>query len=666
LLLALALALTGCDAKPVSPAPPVTSTSAQPSVSASATAPARAPRSEAGRAVDAVLALRSYRNLTLSRDGARIAYSVATEPNTTPQRRAVFVIDRRTPSAPAQRISAAPDKTVDERFPEFSPDGKSLALLSTRERENQFQLYIVDLTGASAPRMIGHFDGPISTPRFSPDGRRIAVVHVERTQVDSTTPVEADAKASPLRLAIVEVDTGAQHFVSPPELHVYEYDWSPDGRTIAVTASPASAHPDYYVAKLYALDVDSGTARLVAEPPRQIGDPRFSPDGRQIAFISGLMSDEGNTGGDLFVVPAGGGASKNLTPGRKATITAARWRADSRALVVDEIVDGRYALSSIPIEGGTGEVLFEAEAAIRGFTLSADGETVAFLHDAFDAAQSIWSGPPRAPTRLEATRQSFTKPWGEVKSLHVSSDAYSIQSFLVAPAEVKPGRKYPMITLVHGGPAASWVPRAFEYGALAAGGYFLLLPNPRGSFGLGEAFQKANVKDFGYGDLRDIRASVRAALAAAPIDPDRVGIAGWSYGGFMAMWAVTQTNEFRAAVAGAGIANWQSYYGQNEIPGWLPPYFGTTVYDDPAVYAKSSPITFIKQVRTPTLMIVGENDTDCPPPQSREFWRALKTLGVPTQMLVYPNEAHGFATPEHRRDRVERMLAWFERHMPAH
>jgi dipeptidyl aminopeptidase/acylaminoacyl peptidase len=659
----LALTLAGCDTKPAAPAPAAASASVTASASAAVSAQVEAPRSPAGRAVDELFALRSYRNLTLSRDGAHIAYSVTVEPSTGPARRSVFVIDRRAQPSPARRVSAAPDKPVDERSPDFSPDGKSLALLSTAERENELQLYIVDLAGASAPRRIGHFDGFVGAPRFSPDGRHIAVFHVERRTVDPAAPVSFDVAAPPQRIAIVDVDTGAQHFASPPDLHVHEYDWSPDGRTIAATASPAGAHPDYYVAKLYALDTDRGTARVVVAPPHQIGGPRFSPDGSRISFISGLMSDEGVTGGDLFVVPAGGGAGKNLTPKRKATVTAARWRSDSRALLVDEIVDGRAAVSSIPAEGGAGEVLFETEALIRGFNVSADGETVAFVHDSFDAAQSIWSGSPRAPAQIEETRQSFVKPWGEVKSLHAPSDAYSIQSWLVAPAKVEPGRKYPLITLVHGGPAASWVPIAFEDGALTAGGYFLLLPNPRGSFGLGEEFQEANLKDFGHGDLRDIRASVRAALAAAPINPDQVGIAGWSYGGFMAMWAVTQTNEFRAAVAGAGIANWQSYYAQNDIPGWVSLYFGATPYDDPAAYAKSSPITFVKQVHTPTLMIVGEDDTDCPPPQSREFWQALKTLGVPTQMVVYPKEAHGFGKADHRRDRVERTLEWFNRHM---
>ncbi len=152
----------------------------------------------------------------------------------------------------------------------------------------------------------------------------------------------------------------------------------------------------------------------------------------------------------------------------------------------------------------------------------------------------------------------------------------------------------------------------------------MLQPNPRGSYGQGEAFTQANRKDFGYGDLRDILAGVDTVLAKYPVDPNRVGLTGWSYGGFMTMFAVTQTRRFKAAVAGAGISDWLSYYGENSIDQWMIPYFGASVYDDPAVYAKSSAINYIKQAKTPTLVVVGDRDGECPAPQSYEFWHALR------------------------------------------
>jgi dipeptidyl aminopeptidase/acylaminoacyl peptidase len=224
-----------------------------------------------------------------------------------------------------------------------------------------------------------------------------------------------------------------------------------------------------------------------------------------------------------------------------------------------------------------------------------------------------------------------------------------------------------MVVVPHGGPAwatrPAWPDTFFAYTVLSEAGYFVLFPNPRGSYGQGEAFARANIKDFGYGDLRDILAGVDEVVNILPVDHDRIGITGWSYGGYMTMWAVTQSNRFAAAVAGAGIANWQSYYGENGIDEWMIPYFGASVYDDPAVYARSSPITFIKNVRTPTLILVGERDMECPVPQSYEFWHAMKTLGVKTQFVIYPGEGHFIVWPEHRRDIFRRMLAWFNEHL---
>jgi dipeptidyl aminopeptidase/acylaminoacyl peptidase len=192
-----------------------------------------------------------------------------------------------------------------------------------------------------------------------------------------------------------------------------------------------------------------------------------------------------------------------------------------------------------------------------------------------------------------------------------------------------------------------------------------LFPNPRGSYGQGEAFTRGNVKDFGGGDLRDILAGVDSVVKTLPVGNDRIGITGWSYGGYMTMWAITQTNRFRAAVSGAGLSNFQSYYGENDIDQWMIPYFGASVYDDPAVYAKSSPITFIKNVKTPTLIVVGDRDGEVPAPQSREFWHALKALGVETQYVVYEGEGHAIQKPEHRKDIADRLTGWFNRYLKA-
>jgi dipeptidyl aminopeptidase/acylaminoacyl peptidase len=259
--------------------------------------------------------------------------------------------------------------------------------------------------------------------------------------------------------------------------------------------------------------------------------------------------------------------------------------------------------------------------------------------------------------------------WGKAESLSWKSDSFRVQGWLLFPKDYDEQKKYPLVVEVHGGPAAAAMARWGGGGGisgvvLSALGYFVLMPNPRGSYGQGEAFTQANRKDFGYGDLRDILAGVDTVEAKYPVDPQRVGITGWSYGGFMTMFGVTQTQRFKAAVAGAGLSNWQSYYGENSIDQWMIPYFGASVYDDPAVYAKSSAINFIKKAKTPTLVVVGDRDGECPAPQSYEFWHALRDQHVPTELVVYPNEGHGFVNPEHRRDVMDRAVEWFEKYMP--
>jgi dipeptidyl aminopeptidase/acylaminoacyl peptidase len=271
--------------------------------------------------------------------------------------------------------------------------------------------------------------------------------------------------------------------------------------------------------------------------------------------------------------------------------------------------------------------------------------------------------------QLSHWNDGVERGWGKSISLEWKSDNFRVQGWLTLPLHYDPAKKYPLIVMVHGGPASAvvghWGGGGLGAASFSALGYFVLEPNPRGSFGQGEEFVQANRKDFGYGDLRDILAGVDRVEAQYPVDPGRVGLTGWSYGGFMTMFAVTQTGRFKAAVAGAGISDWQSYYGENSIDQWMTPYFGASVYDDPAVYAKSSAINFIKKAATPALVVVGDRDGECPAPQSFEFWHALRAQHVPTQLVVYPNEGHGFADPAHRRDVLERAVEWFARYMPA-
>jgi len=289
----------------------------------------------------------------------------------------------------------------------------------------------------------------------------------------------------------------------------------------------------------------------------------------------------------------------------------------------------------------------------------------AAVKQSFTEAPEIVLGPIGKWQPITSRNARIRVAAGPARSLSWKSDKFDVQGWLLAPAlDDHAAGKSPMVVVVHGGPAAAVKPGFSETALLLLSqGYFVFEPNPRGSFGQGEAFTRANVKDFGHGDLRDILRGVDKAVASAPIDPARVGIYGHSYGGYMAMWAVTQTNRFAAAVAGAGIVSWQSYYGQNRIDTWMLPFFGASVYEDPKVYAKSSPIEFIKNAKTPTLVLHGDRDSEVPTPQGYEFWHALKVLGVPTQLVIYPNEGHGIRRADHRLDIQERTVAWFDQYL---
>jgi dipeptidyl aminopeptidase/acylaminoacyl peptidase len=385
-----------------------------------------------------------------------------------------------------------------------------------------------------------------------------------------------------------------------------------------------------------------------------------------------LMSDFGAIGGDIYTVPAGGGAARNLTPGMKASASWIAWLASGQILAV-EVADGQSAIATVDPAGGAANTVWTAAETInaQGWSLAAsvarDGTTSAVIRSSFAQPYEVWAGPLGAWQKVTHANRSAHPMWGEARSLHWSSDGMRVQGWLLYPRNFDRARKYPLVVVVHGGPAGACLPTwpgwPFE-APLAGQGYFVLCPNPRGSYGQGEAFTQGNVKDFGYGDFRDIMAGADEVLKQAPVDPQRMGLTGWSYGGYITMWGVTQTHRFRAAVAGAGLANWLSYYGQNDIDQWMIPYFGASVYDDPKVYERSAPITFVKQAKTPTLVVVGERDGECPAPQSFEFWHALKTLGVPTELVVYPGEGHMFSRPEHQRDVVRRMLDWFAKYMP--
>ncbi len=632
---------------------------------------------------------RDLHQAALSPDGQMIAWVVDADGGTEIQVAPMLEPER------THRLTAGSGATCDEESLSWSPDSKQIAFTSDCNAGSgaagQADVYITAPAAAgTTPRRLTHLHGGVTSLAFSPDGLHIACLYIE----GATRPAGALAAMKPpsgvigvegmeiQRVATTEVASGEFREISPATLHAYEYDWSPDSKSLAYVAAPPPGENNWWVAQLYTQPLRESTPRSVLDPEHtpgplhglQMAVPRWSPDGRQIAFIGGLMSDQGSTGGDIYVIPATGGEAKDITPEAGLTAVWIHWPKPSQ-LLVSWIRSGEVEIGELNTATGKATSYFSIPAHIGDGrleqSLSLGNGKVAYIQSSFTDAPEVYVGDLAGPAHAITHYNDGQKPmWGKPLTLSWKSDRFPVQGWLLYPAHYDSAKKYPLIVSVHGGPSSAVLPRWPDLGynpiAFSALDYFVFMPNPRGSYGQGEAFAQANRKDFGYGDLRDILTGVDAVSAQFPIDQQRIGLTGWSYGGFMTMFAVTQTNRFHAAVAGAGIANWQSYYGENSIDQWMTPFFGASVYDDPGVYAKSSAIDFIHNVKTPTLVVVGDRDGECPAPQSFEFWHALRAEHVPTQLVVYPDEGHRFSAPQHRRDVLARALSWFEQYMPPH
>lgn len=550
----------------------------------------------------------------------------------------------------------------------WSSDDK-LAWLA-RDRAGGTVTLAVDAAGK--PRTVATVKGIAQTPRFSPDGKRIALLvtigaakEAGAAQAGVRQVGEIGEKSDEQRLAVFDVGgapvaADAVKPVSPADRYIYEYDWTPDGAGFVVTSALGNGDNNWWVATLDAVDATTGAVRNIAKPKTQINAPRVSADGRNVAYIGGLMSDFGSVGGDIWSVPLAGGEPANMTARADYTVTSLD--TTSGGLRGTTLRGSDATLLANSTIGWARPATFSAGDGKAAW--SADGKTVAMVVQDYTHAPAIFAGPATAPVQITHDNDAIPATL-TARSITWKNDGFNVQGWLLAPLGADPTKKAPMVTIVHGGPSAANVPSFGGGGAQALldKGYYVFLPNPRGSYGQGEAFTAANKRDFGGGDLRDILSGIDAVEKVAPVDDARLGLTGGSYGGFMAMWANTQTNRFKAIVAGAGLSNWVSYYGTNGIDQWMLPFFGKTLYDDRKAYEDVSAVNFIKNAKTPTFIYVGERDIEVPPTQSVEYWHGLKDLGVPTSLVIYPEEGHGIRNPVNAADLRARTLAWFDKYL---
>ena len=421
----------------------------------------------------------------------------------------------------------------------WAPDSARLAFLAPEAGSadaRQLQLWVMTVSGKGAfkPHRMTGLKGFLATPQWAPDGRSIAMLFTENAP-RAAGPLEAETPPSGViddaiflqKLVTIDAGSGKMRTVSPEGLYIYEYDWAPDGGHFVYTAAPGPGDDNWWKAKLYTLDVASGAVKMVHETPLQMAAPRWSPDGSTIAFIEGIMSDEGATGGDIYTVAAAGGEAVDRTPGRKSSPSWLSWLPSSKRILFAETVGGSTAVATLDLASGTAETAWKGDESVSAggeeFSLSKDGAEAAAIRSSWTMAPEVWAGPIGRWGQVSRANAGMKPAWGEARSVTWRSGDSQVQGWLVLPAGYEGGgKRYPMVVSVHGGPASarkpSWPQSFFDMTLLSKEGYFVFFPNPRGSYGQGEAFTEANVKDFGDGDLKDILAGVDAVTAEYAVD----------------------------------------------------------------------------------------------------------------------------------------------------
>ncbi|MBI4304687.1 MAG: S9 family peptidase [Chloroflexi bacterium] len=566
--------------------------------------------------------------------------------------------------------------------PRWSPDGTRLAFLSDRDKDGQRQVFVLPMSGGEAKR-ITSVEGSIPSPRslnplkWLSDGTKLAFL-----LIDAEPPEEKERKESGddgadfenrpkhQRLWTVDINTCETECVSPDGLQVWEFDISSDGARAAAVVSDQPYEWDWYRSRIAVFEPGQGAARTIYQSSRQVAKPACSPDGKSIAFLSSTWSDRGVDAGDILVIPAGGGAPRNLTEGHQASHDSIRWLSDTEILAGAN-VDGGSGLAKIDAVSGKSRWLWQAREALGAWSVTPDGTALAAVIGKLDRVREIYAA---RETKGALAWQRLTDNQSALSDIELPTvteiqwrarDGLMLRGFLALPAAARNG-PLPAVLLVHGGPTSACRASLEDCGRwalpLAGAGLAVFMPNYRGSTGRGVAFAELNLGDMGGKDFQDMLAGIDHLVAEGIADPDRLGVGGWSYGGFTTMWAVTQTDRFKAAVAGAGISDWRSFHGKSYLHTWdTMHYAGADPYDPEGPHVRFSPINYVKRVRAPTLILHGEEDGDVPVEQSFLFHRALKDLAVETQLVTYPREPHGPHEYRHVLDILTRTVEWFER-----
>jgi dipeptidyl aminopeptidase/acylaminoacyl peptidase len=565
--------------------------------------------------------------------------------------------------------------------PSFSPDGRMVYFLSARSGKNN--VYRIGISGGEAEQLTD-FKGSLSSYKLSPDGKTVAFTGYEPPADEEKNKKEkrdfrvVDANPENASIYVVPAEANgdgkrAQRKMTDGKRNVNEFGWSPDATKIAFSHQATPLADDWTGSELAELDVASGSVKSLSTVHAFSTRPIYSRDGRYLAFTKAAAEPPHwamesrialitRSTGEVRMLPVTYDSQPHVIGfiGDKILFLENK---GTRNAVFEMPVDGPPTVFFAPSKGVVGSGIAINDA---GTYLGVPMENVDEAPEAY-----MMSASSKSPVRVSRANVDMPKlAIGKTEAIKwKSKDGLEIEGLLTYPVNYEKSKKYPLILNIHGGPTG-WFEESFIGGrdlypiaSFAARGYAVLRPNPRGSSGYGRTFRFANYNDWGGKDYDDDQSGVDHVIAMGVADPEKLAIMGWSYGGFMTSWTITQTKRFKAAAIGAGVTNLWSFTGTADVPGFIPDYFGGEPWQQFDNFQKHSPITFVKNVTTPTLVLHGESDVRVPTSQGYEFYHAMKRNGVTTKMVTYPRQPHGPYEPKFVLDIMQRHLDWVEKYV---
>ncbi len=541
-------------------------------------------------------------------------------------------------------------------------------LRSFHTGKTNLRIFLISLEGGEATALTEHKSG-VSAFEWAPDGKRIAFLasepkteEEEKRDKDKDDERVVDKDIRPEQLWLIGVESREVRQLTRSPWRISSFTWAPGGTRLFMAATN-HPQPELFTTRIFSLTTSDLDMDERARPSGPFGNLEVSPDGSFLSYVGSRL--DGPTPMDLFVQPLAGGEPRNLTASSiDREINDYVWQ-DKGTLLV-QVSDGFTNDFYHVTTEGEAEKRTAFDGTNAGGSFAAKEDVIVFVGTTFTQAPELWiSSAPASAQKVS----DFNVSWKDIDLIEAerfryeSFDGKSVEGALLKPTDYKVGTPVPTVVLVHGGPSGRWSSRFHSWGQLlATRGYAVFYPNIRGSLGYGHEFLIMNRRDWGGGDYRDVMAGVDYLVEQGLADPDRLGIGGWSYGGYMAAWVVTQTSRFKASISGAPMTDLASEYGTemssiNSYDTW---YLGSP-YENLDLFVERSPVTHVRKAKTPTLILCGENDVTDPVGQCWQFYRGLKRYKVETELVIYPREGHGIREEKHQLDLLERVVEWFDR-----